>query len=161
MAVSRTLGWVAVALVASGCGNDFVPSVVNTGTAVLTYQAPGTDFGSFSTYAIVTQMAVIDDTTGVPVYTFQPAPEIIGAVERNMNSRGFVLVARIDPENPPVVPVDADLAINVSVFTGTDYAFVPCDYWSWWGVPGYAGLALGLLRRNPRLRAHFESRYVR
>lgn len=137
MSVSRTLGWVAVALVVSGCGNDFVPSVVNTGTAVLTYQALDTDFGSFSTYAIVTQIAVIDDTTGVPVYTFQSAPEIIGAVERNMNSRGFVLVARIDPENPPVVPVDADLAINVSVFTGTDYAFVPCDYWPWWGIPGY------------------------
>ena len=32
MVVSRTLGWVAVALVASGCGNDFIPSVVNTGT---------------------------------------------------------------------------------------------------------------------------------
>jgi hypothetical protein len=47
-----------------------------------------------------------------------------------------VLVARIDPANPPVVPVDADLAINVVVFTGTDYAYVPCDYWGWWGIPG-------------------------
>ena len=28
-------------------------------------------------------------------------------------------------------------------------------------VPGHAELALGLLRRNPRLRAHFESRYAR
>ena len=28
-------------------------------------------------------------------------------------------------------------------------------------VPGHADLALGLLRRNPRLRAHFEARFVR
>ena len=138
MAVSRTLGWVAVALVVSGCGSDFIPSVVNTGTAVLTYQALDTDFGSFSTYAIVNKMTVVNDTTGVPVYTFQPAPEIIGAVERNMNARGYVLVARIDPENPPTVPVNADVALNVLVFVGTDYAYVPCDYWSWWGVPGYS-----------------------
>jgi hypothetical protein len=137
MAVSRSLGWVALALALSACGNDFVPGVVNTGTAVLTYHAPGTDFGARSTYAIVTQLAVIDDTTGVPVYTFQPAPAIIGAIERNMNARGYVLVARIDPANPPVVPVVADLAINVGVLVGTDYAYVPCDYWSWWGVPGY------------------------
>jgi hypothetical protein len=137
MAVSRSLGWVALALSASACGNDFVPSVITTGTAVLTYHAPGADFGALPTYAIVTKIAVVDDTTGVPEYTFEPAPAIIGAVERNMNARGYVLVARIDPANPPVVPVDADLAINVSVFMGTDYAYVPCDYWSWWGIPGY------------------------
>ncbi len=53
-----------------------------------------------------------------------------------MAARGYVLVARIDPENPPPVPVDADLAINVSVLVGTDYAYVPCDYWAWWGIPG-------------------------
>jgi L-erythro-3,5-diaminohexanoate dehydrogenase len=28
-------------------------------------------------------------------------------------------------------------------------------------VPGHADLALGLLRKNPRLRAHFEARYAR
>ena len=32
-------------------------------------------------------------------------------------------------------PSDADLAINVSVLVGTDYAYVPCDYWTWWGIP--------------------------
>jgi hypothetical protein len=137
MSVFRTLGWVALALAASACGNDYVPSVVNTGVAVLTYDAPGTDFGAYPTYAIVNKLAVIDDTTGVPKYTFQPAPEILGAVERNMKARGFVLVARIDPENPPAVPVVADLAINAGVFVGTDYAYVPCDYWGWWGYPGY------------------------
>jgi len=137
MAVSRTLGWVVVAFALTACGNEYVPTTVNSGTAVITYHAPGTDFGALPSYAIVNKMTVVDDTTGTPAYSFQEAPEILGAVERNMNARGFVLVARIDPEHPPLVPVDADLAINVSVFVGTDYAYVPCDYWSYWGIPGY------------------------
>ena len=138
MTVFRWLGVLALTLAASACGNDYVPSTITTGVAVLTYDAPGTDFGAFSTYAIVSQITVVNDTTGVPVYSFQPAPEILGAVERNMAARGYVLVARIDPASPPLVPVDADLAMNVSVLVGTDYAYVPCDYWTWWGVPGYS-----------------------
>ena len=138
MNVFRSLGVVALALAASGCGNDFLPTVVNTGVAVITYNAPGTDFGSFSTYAIANKITVVDDTTGIPVYSFQPAPVILAAIERNMSERGYVLVARIDPENPPPTPVDADLAMNVSVFTGTDYAYIPCDYWGWWGYPEYS-----------------------
>jgi hypothetical protein len=137
MTVLRSLGFCALALAASGCGNEYIPSVVNTGLSVITYEAPGTDFGAYRTYAIVNKIAFVNDTNGTPVYTFRPAPEILGAVERNMNDRGYVLVARIDPENPPQGPVDADLAMNVVVFTGTDYAYVPCDYWGWWGTPGY------------------------
>jgi hypothetical protein len=136
MNVFRLLGVVALALAVSGCGNDYVPSVLATGTAVVTYERPGTDFGTFSTYAIVDKIAVVDDTTGTPVYSFQPNPVVLGAIERNMAARGFLLVARIDPENPPVGPIDANLAMNVSVFMGTDYAYVPCDYWGWWGIPG-------------------------
>ena len=137
MTVVRSLGALALMLAVSGCGNDFVPGVINTGTAVLTYRAPGIDFGDYLTYAIVSQIAMVDDSTGTPVYSFQPAPEILGAVERNMEALGYQLVARVDPENPPIVPVDADLAVNVVAFTGTDYAFVPCAYWGWWGIPGY------------------------
>jgi hypothetical protein len=133
----RKLALVGLALLVGACGNEYVPPVVNTGVAVLTYRRTGTDFAAYPTYAIVTKIAYVDDTTGTPVYTFRPAPEILGAVERNMNAIGYVLVARIDPENPPQVPIDADLAMNVSVLTGTDYTFVPCDYWGWWGIPGF------------------------
>ncbi|MGA8891787.1 MAG: DUF4136 domain-containing protein [Anaeromyxobacteraceae bacterium] len=133
----RKLALVAVALLASACGNDFIPPSVNTGVAVLTYRAPGVDFGSFATYAIVNKITVVNDTTGVPEYSYQSAPAILGAIEKNMAANGYVLVARVDPENPPQVPVDADLAMNVSVLVGTDYAFIPCDYWGFWGWPDY------------------------
>ena len=41
------------------------------------------------------------------------------------------------PRIPPRYRWTADLAMNVVVFTGTNYAYVPCDYWGWWGIPGY------------------------
>ena len=136
MTVVRSLGVLALTLAVSACGNDYVPSVINTGVAVITYRAPDADFGTFSTYAIASKITVVNDTTGTPEYSYQAAPEILAAIERNMAARGYLLVARVDPENPSPLPVDADLAMNVSVFVGTDYAYVPCDYWSWWGVPG-------------------------
>ena len=80
---------------------------------------------------------MVDDTTGVPVYSFSRRPEILGAVERNMAPARLRARGPRRPGEPASVPVDADLAINVSVFTGTDYAYVPCDYWAWWGIPGY------------------------
>ena len=138
MTVVRSLGVLALTLAVSACGNDYVPSVINTGVAVITYRAPEADFGAFSTYAIASKITVVNDTTGTPEYSYQAAPEILAAIERNMAARGYLLVARVDPENPSPLPVDADLAMNVSVFVGTDFAYVPCDYWSWWGVPGYS-----------------------
>jgi hypothetical protein len=132
----RTLAAAALALVLSACGDTFVPPVVATGTAVITYYVPGTDYAAFPTYAIVDKIIYVDDTTGTPVYTFQPAPEILGAVERNMAARGYRLVARVDPENPPPTPPDADLAVTVLAMTGTNYVFFPCD-WAWWGYPEY------------------------
>jgi hypothetical protein len=67
----RRLALVGLALLASACGNDFVPSSVTTGVAVLTYEAPGTDFGAFTTYAIASKITVVNDTTGVPEYSYQ------------------------------------------------------------------------------------------
>jgi len=142
MAVSRTLGWVAAALVVSGCGTDNIPAIVTFGTAVLTYHDPATDFGGLPTYGIVTQMAVVTYVNGAPSYEFVRAPEIIGAVERNMAARGFQLVARIDPANPPPTPPQADLSITVLAYQGTDYVFYPCDFWPWWGYPD-AGCSTG------------------
>jgi len=127
----------ALAFVLSACGDTFVPPVVATGTSVITYYVPGTDYGAFPTYAIVSKIIYVDDTTGTPTYTFQDAPEILAAVERNMDARGYRLVARIDPESPPATPPLADLALTVFGFVGTDYAYYPCDYWGWWGYPDY------------------------
>jgi hypothetical protein len=142
MAVSRAMGWVVVALAVSGCGTDTVPASVTTGTAVLTYHDPATLFGQLPTYAIVSQLAVVTYVNAVPTYTFVPAPEILGAVERNMAARGFELVARVDPSHPPPTPTQADLSIVVLGYQGTDYLYYPCDFWPWWGYPD-AGCSTG------------------
>jgi hypothetical protein len=126
----------ALALAMSACGDSFVPPVVATSTAVLTYYIPGQDYGAFPTYAIVSKIIYVKDTTGTPEYSFQDAPEILAAVERNMDARGYRLVARIDPSNPPPTPPAADLAMTVEVMTGTNYVFFPCVPWGWWGYPG-------------------------
>src|SRR5512137_2001332 len=65
----RRLALVGLALLASACGNEFPPTVLANGVAVITYNAPGIDFGSFSTYAIVTKLTVVNDTTGTPEYS--------------------------------------------------------------------------------------------
>lgn len=137
MTVVRWLGVLALALAVGACGTDTVPASVSTGTAVLTYHDPATDFAQLPTYGIVTQLAVVAYVNGAPSYTFVPAPEVLAAVERNMAARGFEVVARIDPANPPVVPPAVDLAIVVLGYQGTDYLYYPCDFWPWWGYPGY------------------------
>jgi hypothetical protein len=138
MAGCRTLfSATAAAVLASGCGIDNIPSEVINGTAVATYNAPGTNFGAYRTYAIVNQIVVVDDPTGQSTSSFLPAPAILGAVNQNLAARGYVKVAEIDPANPPPTPPVADLAINVLALQGTNYVFYPCDFWGWWGYPGY------------------------
>lgn len=138
MTGSRTLlAAMAATALASGCGIDNIPSDVINGTAVATYDAPGTNFGAYRTYAIVTQIAVVEDSTGQPTGSFQPAPAILAAVNQNLAARGYVKVAEIDPANPPSTPPVADLAINLLALQGTNYVSYPCDYWDWWGYPGY------------------------
>ncbi len=139
MAVSRWARVVAIALaaLATSCGIDNIPSSVTTGTAVATYYVPGTNYGAFPTYAIVTQMVVSTDNSGQPTYTFQPAPEILAAINQNLAARGYVKVAEIDPAHPPPTPPAADLAITLFGYQGTNYVSYPCDWWNWWGYPGY------------------------
>src|SRR5512137_608097 len=139
MTVSRWARVVVVALaaLASSCGIDNIPTSVTLGTAVATYDAPGTSFGAYRTYAIVTQMVVATDNSGQPQYTFEAAPQILAAINQNLSARGYVKVAEIDPANPPPSPPAADLAITVFSYQGTNYAYYPCDWWYWWGYPGY------------------------
>jgi hypothetical protein len=136
MNVFRSLGVVALALAVSGCGTDTIPASVSTGTAVVTYRDATTDFALLPTYGIVTQMAVVTYVGGLRTYTFVPAPEILAAVEGNLAARGFQLLARIDPANPPPVPPAVDLSVVVLGYQGTDYIYYPCDFWPWWGYPG-------------------------
>ena len=129
-------GLVVLSLALAGC-SDNVSSSVITGTSVITYHDPAADFGSYKTYAITNKLAVYKEVGGLPVYGFVPSPLIFAAIDANMAARGYVKVATIDPENPPPVPPDADLAINPVVLQGSRFAEYPCDYWSWWSYPGY------------------------
>jgi len=131
-------GLVLLALATLGCATDTPSAAVTNGTGVVTYHDGAVSFGSFTTFAIVSQVVFVEGTRDAPVYTFEPAPEILGAIESNMADRGYLLVARIDPAHPPVVPPSADLAITVFVHRGTDYLFYSCDYWPWWGLPPFA-----------------------
>ncbi len=137
MAVFRSLGMVALALAVTACGTDAVPPSVTTGVAVLTYHDTATDFSTLPTYGILTKLAVVTYENNQPVYTFVSAPEVLGAIEANMADRGFQLVARIDPENPPITPTPMDLAIVALGYQGTQYTYYPCDFWPWWGYPTY------------------------
>jgi len=121
---------------AVACGVDTPSSEVGLGTAVLTYHASSADFGAYSTYAIVTQIAVYQEIPGQPSVIYQPAPEILGAIESNLNARGYVKVAEIDPANPMPPPAGTDLAVVVAALQGTDYIYYPCDWWPGWGYPG-------------------------
>jgi hypothetical protein len=125
-----------LALVLSGCTDDVSTSTI-TGTTVLTYHDPDVDFGTFRTYAITNKIAFYSDTGGVPTYGFVPAPAVFAAIEANMAARGYVKVAVVDPQNPPAVPPDADLALNPVVLEGSRTAYYPCDWWDWWSYPSY------------------------
>ena len=129
-------GLVLLSLAFAGC-SDNVSSTVVTGTSVITYRDPAADFGAYRTYAITNKLAVYQEVVGIPVYTFVPAPAIFAAINANMAARGYVMVAVIDPENPPLVPPDADLALNPVVLQVARSAAYPCDWWSWWSYPAY------------------------
>ncbi len=128
---------IAACLVLAGCANDTVPSVVLYGPGVLTYHAPGVDFGSYRTYAIVNQVAIFTVTDEGPVYTFEQAPEVLAAIRQNMADRGYELVAIIDPTQPPLSPPPGDLAVNVVALRGRDFTYYPCDFWPWWQLPDF------------------------
>ncbi len=125
-----------LSLAFAGC-SDNVSSTVVTGTSVITYRDPAADFGAYRTYAITNKLAVYQEVVGIPVYSFVPAPAIFAAINANMAARGYVMEAVIDPENPPLVPPNADLALNPVVLQVARSAAYPCDWWSWWSYPDY------------------------
>jgi hypothetical protein len=124
-----------LALLAAGCGTDVIPSEVLRGTAVVTYHAPGTDYGAYRTYALVNKLVVEQELGGNISYAFVPAPEILGAIQANLSLRGYVKVAEVDPEAPPPAPPVADLAVVAIALQATRYTVYPCNWWDWWSQP--------------------------
>jgi hypothetical protein len=123
------------AALATACGTDVIPSEVLRGTAVITYHAPGADFGAYRTYALVSKLVVEQEDAGSISYAFVPAPEILGAIQANLSLRGYVKVADVDPDAPPPSPPVADLAVVAIALQATRYTVYPCSWWGWWGYP--------------------------
>jgi hypothetical protein len=132
---------VATALVAASCSTDIrgQPGVEG---AVISYRAPGVAFGTFATFAVASQVGLVTAAQGGKV--FATAPALRAALVAHLEARGFVRVADLDPANPPALPPDADLVVNV---TALELAAADPAYWLQYagysqpadlGLPGYA-----------------------
>lgn len=138
----RAAGVLAVATAISACANDVRSQEIPAGIVVATYRAPGVDLAARTTFAIVTKVGVVSDDGSAPSPV--AAPALVAAVVANLEARGFVKAAEIDPASPPPTPVVADLAVNL---TALDSDRAEQAYWvgssahtrpSAWGYPGYA-----------------------
>lgn len=134
-------GLFAMVSAISGCANDVRSQEIPAGVVVATYRAPGANLAARTTFAIVTKVGVVSDDGSVasPV----AAPSLIASVVANLEARGFVKAAEIDPASPPPTPVVADLAVNL---TALESDRAEQAYWvgssthtkpSAWGYPGY------------------------
>ncbi len=134
-----TLGLAAV--VATACGFDISTQEAQRSVPVATYQAPGVDFTSYRTFAIVKSVGeVVDATAGTPSVT---APDVLTLVTASLQARGFQEAAQVDPTQPPATPIAADLAVNVTALESTR---TDPPYWTAlsgystpaaWGYTGY------------------------
>jgi hypothetical protein len=133
----------AFALLGPGCGFDIVSQETLGGVVVATVHSPTADFARYKTFAIVDKVGLVTDDVGVTV-KYVDAPAVLAQITADLEGRGFVKVAEIDPVNPPVTPPLADLAVNATALeaTRTESAYwISFDgYWGpgFWGYPGYA-----------------------
>ena len=120
----------AAGLLASGCTTDIRDQPAVAG-AVVTYRAPGVDFGGFGTFALASRVGLVTDVQ--PGKFFADAPNLLAELEAHLVARGFRKVADLDPASPPAAPPDADLAVSVSAlaFAGPGAGF-------WLGFEGYS-----------------------
>jgi hypothetical protein len=130
----RLVASLAAAAALSGCGSDVLTQGATTGGVVATYHAPGVSFGSYSTFAIVDKVGLVTDSAPGPTYV--SAPGLLGHITSDLEARGFLKVADVDPTSPPATPPAADLAINVTALEATQQTFG-----SWAGYGGYWGPA--------------------
>jgi hypothetical protein len=128
--------FVALLALAPGCASDIDTARAQPGGLVVTYRAAGVDFSPFRTFAIVSKLAFVTGQGTAPG-GFLDAPATLGALVSALESRGYQLVATVDPENPPTASVAADLSVNASALEPSDPE--PADFWV--GSPEHLGPA--------------------
>jgi hypothetical protein len=120
----------AAALLAGSCGYDILTREMVTSGTVATYRAPGAQFGSYATFAIVDRLGIVTEATPPPPSV--TAPALVAHVRAKLEERGFTWVSYVDPTTPPSAPVPADLAVNLTALETAQSA--PAF---WLGYPGY------------------------
>lgn len=127
---NRVAPLAALALLAGSCGYDILTRDMVTSGTVATYHAPGAAFGSYATFAMVDRLGLVTDASPAPPSL--AAPALLARIRANLEARGYLWAASVDPTNPPAAPVAADLAVNVTALEATQTA--PAF---WVGYPGY------------------------
>jgi hypothetical protein len=128
-------GWATV----SSCTKDPMNNLSAEESRIyITNKDNNVNFGTYKTYSIADSVAVIDNNRFAGDQATAVDQQIIAAVRRTMESRGFVRVTR--SQSP-------DLGINVSRLYNTSTNVVDLnDYWSgyggyydpyYWGYSGY------------------------
>lgn len=114
----------------SSCQKDPNMSDLDADFVVITDHDKDANFNSYSTYFVPDSVLIIDKNATPRYWKSDEAVDIIPAVVKNMNNRGYTQVN--DKAN-------ADLGIQISFVTDVSYFY---NYnnnngnW-WWGYPGY------------------------
>lgn len=117
-----------VALLATACVNDIREPL--PGTVVATYPSPTLDLAGHLSYVLPARLGQVTSEATGPTYV--EAPALLAAVARNLDARGFVKAADIDPQAPPAGPPAADLAVNLTALDSVD-----AGGGHWVAFPGY------------------------
>lgn len=127
----RSLAAIALSTSFAGCLTYPSSSERFDDQIVVSAFAPGTEFGTFSTFAVAPNATLVDFTSGQSVTTTLDAAigtPLTEAVEQQLSARGY---QQVDPESDP------DLGVNIAVIKATVDTFQYAPVW------GYGGFAWG------------------
>ena len=125
---SKLLSLLLSVIFLTGC-YPYEDDTVTDYDVVASVQNPNFDYGTAQTFALATQIPVIEDQGGTPVYMDQTsASQIITTIRSNLTARGYT----------EVTTGKANLVVLTALYKTTNY-YVSYwwDYWGYWGYWGY------------------------
>ncbi len=135
--MNARLAALSALILATGCQSFSAPDSVVNGLAVITLNAPGTNWSSYATFDVSPIASVVDGTGAVVQNCAINATQLAQQVEKNMVARGYT-------KYTGGAPGYADLEIKLSAYLGdvSYYYGGYCDwYYYYYCYPGwtYAG----------------------